>query len=64
MLYEDEEEGIPVGWEMVHLTEDALDRVSEWADRGEIGMAEAIVEGAYERLYARLGGDILRGAEG
>ena len=62
MLYEDddEEEGIPVGWWDVHLTEDELDRMVAAADRGHMELAEAIVEDAYHRLYAELGTDILR----
>lgn len=57
-----DDEGRPLGWERVTLG-DELDAFCDAADRGDIEAAEAIVERAYERLYARVGGEILEGLE-
>ena len=62
MIFDDE--GIPFGWERITLTEDELDEMCEAADQGDIEAAELIVEQAYRRLYARIGGEMLEGAIG
>jgi hypothetical protein len=54
-----DEHGIPFGWEDVTLTEEELLQLSDALDRGEREVADRVVEGAYERFYARLGGHAL-----
>ena len=61
MIFDDD--GIPVGWEHVTLG-DEVDAFCDAADRGDRETAEAIVERAYQRLYARLGGEILERQRG
>ncbi len=53
---------VPVGWERVTLGDD-LDAFCDAAEAGDLEKAESIVERAYERAYARIGGDVLRAAE-
>lgn len=60
MLVDDE--GVPVGWEYVTLGDD-LEDFCDAAEAGDMDSVEAIVERAYERAYARIGGEILA-AEG
>lgn len=60
MLVDDE--GVPVGWEYVTLGDD-LDAFCDAAEAGDMKAVETIVERAYERAYARLGGAILAAEE-
>ncbi|MFL6284489.1 MAG: hypothetical protein ACJ74Q_15195 [Pyrinomonadaceae bacterium] len=54
-----EEDGRPVGWQEVRLTEDEREALVEAADSGDCGAAESAVAAAYGRLYAERGGEIL-----
>jgi hypothetical protein len=53
-----DDEGVPVGWEYVTLGAD-LGAFCDAAEAGDMEAVNAIVERAYERAYARLGGEIL-----
>jgi hypothetical protein len=46
-----DEDGIPLGWEMVTLTDSERDQLVEAADVGDIETADAVVEQAYARLF-------------
>lgn len=46
-----DENGVPLGWELVTLTEREIDLLVEAADRGDGDECERIVEGAYGRLF-------------
>jgi hypothetical protein len=61
MIYEGD--GSPVGWQGVTLTDAEREALVDAADAEDAAAAERIVEGAYSRHYARIGGEILA-AEG
>jgi len=50
---DEDETDIPVGWELVWLTESELEELCEAADRGDEERATLIVDQAYARLYGQ-----------
>lgn len=46
-----DEEGRPLDWHRVSLTEEEADLLAMYADAGNVEAAEKVVEGAYARLY-------------
>ncbi len=46
-----DEDGIPIGWELVTLTDSERDALVEACDTGNLARAEKTVDGAYDRLF-------------
>jgi hypothetical protein len=46
-----DEDGVPYGWQEVRMTEEELDAMCDAAAVGDIDLVDAIVEGAYDRLF-------------
>ena len=44
-------DGVPIGWEIVRLTDSELDQFCAAADVGDHDEAERVVDGAYSRLF-------------
>lgn len=49
-----DEDGIPIGWQQVTLTEAETAALCAAADAGDQETAARIVDGAYARLYERM----------
>ena len=48
---DDDDDNIPIGWDVVHLTESEIDALCEAVDGGDHETAESVVDGAYARLF-------------